>query len=85
MKAYFEDEGIPYFALELDERLDGEALKSALAERTGSSKTPSIFIRGQLVGGAKLIKNAFESGELRHWTNDDGSDELPLDDDEEDS
>ena len=32
IKAYFEDEGIPYYALELDQRADGPALSGALAE-----------------------------------------------------
>jgi glutaredoxin len=77
VKTYFEDEGIPYYALELDQRSDGDLLKTALAERTGSSKTPSIFIRGQLVGGAKLIKSAFDSGELKHWTEDEPSNDEP--------
>lgn len=67
IKSYFEDAGIPYYSLELDERVDGDSLKKALAERTGSSKMPAIYIRGQLVGDGE-VKTAFKSGELEHWT-----------------
>ena len=70
VKSYFEDEGIPYYALELDQRSDGDALKAALAERTGSSKTPTVYIRGHLVGGTSDVSRAYKSGELSHWTDD---------------
>ena len=39
----------------------------ALAERTGSEKTPAVYIRGQLVSGLE-VKRASKSGELAHWT-----------------
>ena len=68
VKSYFEDEGIPFYALELDQRQDGEALKLALHERTGSSKTPAVYIRGHLVGGSSDVGRAYKSGELKHWT-----------------
>ena len=68
VKSYFEDEGIPYYALELDTRADGEALRGALAEQSGSDKTPAVYIRGQLVGGYDVGK-AYKTGELSHWTN----------------
>ena len=68
IKEYFEDAGIPYYALEIDARADGDALKGALHERTGSDKTPAVYIRGQLVGGYDIGK-AHKTGELIHWTN----------------
>ena len=68
VKSYFEDEGIPYYALELDQRNDGAALKQALTERTGNSKTPTVYIRGHLVGGSQDVTRAYKSGELMHWT-----------------
>ena len=66
VKEYFEDAGIPYYALELDTRADGEALKGALAEKNGNEKMPAVFIRGQLIGGYD-IGRAYKSGELTHW------------------
>ena len=66
VKSYFEDEGIPYYALELDTRNDGDALKGALHEHAGSSKTPKVYIRGQLVEYSRAMK----SGELRHWADE---------------
>jgi len=68
VKSYFEDAGIPFYALELDQRHDGEALKVALYERAGSSKTPAVYIRGHLVGGSHDVGRAYKSGELKHWT-----------------
>ena len=66
VKAYFEDAGIPYYALELDTRADGDALKGALADIKTTS-VPAVFIRGQLVGGWD-ISSAYKSDELSHWT-----------------
>ena len=67
VKTYFEDAGIPFYALELDARADGDALRGALSEMAGSDKTPKVYIRGQLVGGYD-IGQAYKSGELIHWT-----------------
>ena len=67
VKAYFEDEGIPYYALELDQRADGKALQGALAaHNNGHEKMPAVYIRGQLVGGYDIGK-AYKTGELGHW------------------
>mmetsp|Transcript_32926 Transcript_32926/g.96981 ORF Transcript_32926/g.96981 Transcript_32926/m.96981 type:complete len:166 (+) Transcript_32926:52-549(+) len=52
-KAYFEDLGVPYYALELDTRADGSAVKQALAQLTGAKSVPRVFVNGQVsVGGA---------------------------------
>ena len=96
VKTYFEDAGIPFYALELDGRADGEALRcapiffrrsvhrdfshghvslacahrGALAEKTGSEKTPAVYIRGKLVSTFD-VKQASLSGELTHWSDRD--------------
>ena len=75
VKAFFEDEGIPYYALELDQREDGKALSEAVAERTGSSKTPAVYIQGQLVGQPSVI-SALNTGELKHWTGEDNNNDM---------
>ena len=78
VKTYFEDAGIPYYALELDTRADGDALIGALAEQhggmktlTGGVSTPAVFIRGQPVDKAS-VGGAAKSGELSHWATTDG-------------
>ena len=68
VKGYFEDLGIPYYALELDQRVDGAALQLALKEHAGTKSTPAVYIHGSLVGGSYDIQQAFKSGELQHWT-----------------
>ena len=82
VKSYFEDEGIPYYALELDQRQDGDALKAALNERAGperpwNSLLPTVFVRGHLVGGSGDIGRAYKSGELKHWTEGEAPAEKP--------
>ena len=68
VKELFEDEGIPYYALEFDNRGDGEALRLALAEKCECKHpTPSVYIRGQLISGWDLNR-ASKTGELVHWT-----------------
>lgn len=67
IKTYLEDAGIPYYALELDQRHDGPALEKALAVEVGSKKTPAVYIRGQHVGTTD-VGRAYHSGELSHWT-----------------
>ena len=67
IKGLFEDAGIPYYALELDQRADGDALRGALSDMAGSDKTPAVYIRGELVKGYD-VKAAYKTGELTHWT-----------------
>ena len=66
VKTYFEDAGIPYYSLELDQRGDGESLKKALASKTGSGKTPAVYIRGHLISDSD-VSHAYKTGELSHW------------------
>ena len=47
-KAYFEDLGVPYYAIELDTRADGAELKKALSHATGSKSVPRVFVNGQV-------------------------------------
>ena len=77
VKSYFEDLGIPYYELALDQREDGPALQNVLASRTGSgfggkNDYPVIFISGQHVGNSYKIGQAFKSGELEHWVSSEG-------------
>lgn len=68
-KDYFDEEGVSYESLELDE-LEGNAgneIRSILGKKTGRTSVPSIFIGGNYIGGCNdgpgLLPLA-ESGEL---------------------
>ena len=65
-KTVLEDMGVPYLAIELDQRLDGQSLKAVLAERTGAKSLPAVFVHGQHAGGPQT-RRAYETGELSHW------------------
>ena len=45
------DMGVEYKALELDQMADGMALRAELAEKTGRTSMPNIWIGGQGIGG----------------------------------
>ena len=68
------DLGISYVALELDEyqdldkALDGNAIRAELGKRTGRTSVPSIFVKGQFIGGCNDgnpgLMPLIESGKL---------------------
>jgi len=43
--------GATFYAIELDQEDDGPAIQAALASMTGQKTVPSIFIKGQHIGG----------------------------------
>ncbi|KAJ7771217.1 thioredoxin-like protein [Mycena olivaceomarginata] len=49
---------------ELNEREDGPAIQSYLAEKTGQRTVPNIFINKHHVGGNDDTQAAFKTGEL---------------------
>lgn len=63
-KALFDDMGLPYTAIELDEREDGEQLQAALLELTQQRTVPNVFVKGQHVGGNDDTQQAAQSGKL---------------------
>ncbi|EEH04939.1 predicted protein [Histoplasma capsulatum var. duboisii H88] len=50
-KSLLNEQGIPFYALELDQLDDGAAIQSALAELTNQSTVPNIFIGQKHIGG----------------------------------
>ncbi|KAF7377876.1 Glutaredoxin [Mycena sanguinolenta] len=48
--------------IELNEREDGPAIQSYLAEKTGQRTVPNIFVNTQHVGGNDDTQAAFKSG-----------------------
>ncbi|KAJ6461040.1 glutaredoxin, partial [Mycena sanguinolenta] len=56
--------------IELNEREDGPAIQSYLAEKTGQRTVPNIFVNTQHVGGNDDTQAAFKSGELTRLVNE---------------
>lgn len=50
-KKELDDMGVKYTALELDQISDGMALRAELAEKTGRTSMPNIWIGGEGIGG----------------------------------
>lgn len=64
-KALLEQRGVPYVEVNLDERPPSEA--EELAQRTGRTTVPQIFIGDRHVGGFTDLKAAHDSGDLDRW------------------
>ena len=50
-KKLLDDLDVKYVALELDQRQDGYAIRAELAEKTGRTSMPNIWIGGTGIGG----------------------------------
>lgn len=50
-KTLLSDTGAKYYAIELDQVDDGSAIQGALAEMTGQSTVPSVWISKKHIGG----------------------------------
>ncbi|KAJ7760694.1 thioredoxin-like protein [Mycena maculata] len=51
--------------LELDERDDGDAIQDYLANKTGQTSVPNVFVNKKQIGGNDKTQDAFRSGELQ--------------------
>ena len=67
-KALLDAKGAKYTALELDQMEDGQKYRAALAEKTGRTSMPNIFIDGVGIGGfgdgSPGLKPLSDAGEL---------------------
>lgn len=67
-KALLDSKNASYSVLELDQMSDGQKYRAALAERTGRTSMPNIFIAGVGIGGfgdgTPGLKPLSDSGEL---------------------
>ncbi|XP_046991020.1 glutaredoxin isoform X1 [Schistocerca americana] len=63
-KEVFDKLKYKYTAIELDNRDDGDAIQSALAEITGARTVPRVFVKGKFVGGGTDVKQLYETGQL---------------------
>ncbi|XP_022994680.1 glutaredoxin [Cucurbita maxima] len=56
--------GASHKVIELDQKSDGDAIQSALAEWTGQTTVPNVFIGGKHIGGCDAVTNKQSSGQL---------------------
>ncbi|KAL4584924.1 hypothetical protein LXL04_009535 [Taraxacum kok-saghyz] len=64
VKKLFTELNASYKLLELDEESDGGAIQSALAELTGQTTVPNVFIGGKHVGGSDAVMEKHRDGKL---------------------
>ena len=65
VKALFEELGQSFCATELDQTADGAAIQAVLLEMTKQRTVPSVFVKGQHVGGNDDVQAMAKSGELQ--------------------
>ncbi|KAF3044870.1 Glutaredoxin [Didymella pomorum] len=70
-KQLLSDKGAKFYAIELDQVDDGSAIQSALAELTGQSTVPNIFIAQKHIGGNSDLQA--KKGELPNLLKDAGA------------
>lgn len=64
-KALFDSLGQSFCATELDLTADGAAIQAVLLEMTKQRTVPSVFVRGQHLGGNDDVQALAKSGELK--------------------
>ena len=65
VKALLESLGQRFCATELDQTSDGTAIQATLLEMTKQRTVPSVFVKGQHVGGNDDVQAMAKSGELQ--------------------
>ncbi|XP_021684928.2 glutaredoxin [Hevea brasiliensis] len=65
--------GSSFKVIELNEESDGSAIQSALAQWTGLSTVPNVFIGGKHIGGCDSTLEKYQKGELLPLLNDAGA------------
>jgi len=70
-KALLTEMGAKFYTIELDQVDDGSAIQSALAEMTGQSSVPNIFIKQEHIGGNSDLQA--KKGELKNLLKDAGA------------
>ena len=64
-KSLFEGiQGVEARVIELDTRDDGADIQGALLDKTGQRTVPSVFIKGEHIGGNDATQALYKSGEL---------------------
>ena len=63
-KSAFDQTGVTYKALELDERGDGDAIQDYLLQLTKGRSVPRCFVGGKFIGGGTDVKALQDQGKL---------------------
>eukprot|EP00737_Agarophyton_chilense_P002156 gb/GEZJ01002453.1/.p1 GENE.gb/GEZJ01002453.1/~~gb/GEZJ01002453.1/.p1 ORF type:complete len:133 (+),score=13.01 gb/GEZJ01002453.1/:220-618(+) len=64
VKSLFNDLSVDHTVWELNEREDGDEIKTILLEKTGQRTVPNVFVNGQHVGGCDDTMVLHEQGQL---------------------
>ncbi|XP_077524512.1 uncharacterized protein LOC144136228 [Amblyomma americanum] len=64
-KKIFDDLGVSYLAVELDNRSDGDDIQSVLGSMTGASTVPRVFVKKQCLGGASDVEDMKRNNKLQ--------------------
>ncbi|KAK3035345.1 hypothetical protein RJ639_034053 [Escallonia herrerae] len=64
VKQLFSQLGASYKVIELNEEGDGSEMQAALAQWTGQSTVPNVFIGGKHVGGSDAVLEKHREGKL---------------------
>ncbi|XP_051788776.1 glutaredoxin 2 [Erpetoichthys calabaricus] len=63
-KNVFNEIGISYKVIELDQHQDGKQLQEVLGEMTGEKTVPRVFVNGCCIGGGSATKELHQKGKL---------------------
>ncbi|CAG9856960.1 unnamed protein product [Phyllotreta striolata] len=63
-KECFDKIGVPYLAVELNKRGDGNEVQSILSQMTGARTVPRVFVKEKCIGGGTDVESLLHSGEL---------------------
>ena len=61
--------GVPYQAVNV---LEDQAVREGIKEFSDWPTIPQLYVKGEFVGGCDIIKEMFETGELRDFMTDKG-------------
>jgi len=64
-KQALDAQGIPYEAMELDKRDDGQDIQDIMLEMTGGRSVPRVFVGGKFIGGGDETVSMSASGVLK--------------------
>lgn len=63
-KHFLTDKGLEFAVLELDNRTDGTAIQQYLAQKTGQTSVPNIWIDHKFIGGSSDLVELDRQGKL---------------------
>ena len=65
---------LDYLGVEFSSRnvLEDQALREGIKEYSNWPTIPQLYVKGEFVGGCDIVKEMFESGELKQYFADNG-------------